>query len=83
MKTQHWQESHKLAQDANEVARDNAFKARHVSKYIFPRQYGLGNVFTLKSANAYPSSGKYDLFNRQKYDDREEEISVSPSAFRP
>lgn len=79
VKSLHWEESHKLAQDPSEAARANAFKARHVSKYIFPRQYGLENVFSVRIA-ANADGGKYEQFNRQMYDDRETEIVVCRSS---
>ena len=51
--------------------RDGAFEARHLSKYIFPLQYKLNNVF-------HPSEDRtQDEILRRRFIDREEEIEVS------
>lgn len=47
-------------------------RARHLAKYVFPRQFGLHNVFTSPK-----SSGSYELL--PDYDDREVDIKVSSS----
>ena len=79
MKATFWEESHNLAQDPVKSKRDSEFKARHVSKYVFPRQYKLGNVFAQADTSAF--WGKYDQFNRKKYHDREDEILVCDFVF--
>lgn len=43
--------------------------ARHLSKYIFPRQYGLANPFS-------GSQSKKNAFQIPDYSDRESEIKV-------
>ena len=74
VKNRHWEESHKLAQDPSELAKDDAFKSRHLCKYVLPKQFGLVNVFTEPSVNK-----SYEQFNRHKFADREEEIKVPPT----
>jgi hypothetical protein len=49
--------------------RDEARNARHLSKYIFPLQYRLSNVFTSQS----PAKEHYKQPN---FTDREREIQV-------
>ncbi|KAF9468017.1 hypothetical protein BDZ94DRAFT_1154632, partial [Collybia nuda] len=49
--------------------RDQAKMARHLSKYIFPRQYGLSSPFQFTSQ----TRGAFKLPN---YQDRESEISL-------
>ncbi|KAG2047676.1 hypothetical protein BDR06DRAFT_896980, partial [Suillus hirtellus] len=46
-----------------------AQKARHLSKYIFPLQYGLSNVFS------QPSAAK-ETYKQPNFADREREIQV-------
>ncbi|KAG1737329.1 hypothetical protein EDB19DRAFT_1637045, partial [Suillus lakei] len=49
--------------------RQQAQKARHLSKYIFPLQYGLSNVFSQKSAAK-------ETYKQPNFADREREIEV-------
>ena len=44
--------------------------ARHLAKYVFPRQYGLKNAFTVGPL------GRYGSFWVTNYLDREQEIKV-------
>ena len=50
-------------------AREQATDVRHLSKYIFPRQYNLSNPFR-------PSSGRKDAYKFADYSDRESEVKV-------
>jgi hypothetical protein len=56
--------------------RQLAEKARHLSKYIFPRQYHLTNVFTLDTDKFAPANNIPDIV------DREDEIKASRSHIR-
>ena len=49
--------------------REQTKNARHLSKYVFPRQYGLSNPFVA-------TSRKKETFNLLDYSDREVEIKV-------
>jgi hypothetical protein len=49
--------------------RDEACKARHLSKYIFPLQYKLSNVFASES----PATANY---KQPDFTDRERDIQV-------
>ncbi|KAG2133254.1 uncharacterized protein EDB93DRAFT_887401 [Suillus bovinus] len=49
--------------------RQQAQKARHLSKYIFPLQYGLSNVFS------QPSAAK-ETYKQPNFADREREIEL-------
>lgn len=49
--------------------KEQARKARHLSKYIFPRQYGLSSPFVM-------THRKREVFNLPDYTDRELEIKV-------
>lgn len=44
--------------------------ARHLAKYVFPRQYGLENAFST------PAGPSYGSFRISSYMDREQEIKV-------
>ncbi|KAG9006699.1 hypothetical protein FRB93_008431 [Tulasnella sp. JGI-2019a] len=66
-----------IATTTEEMRAKNLQKwARHLSKYIFPRQYGLSNVFTAerdpKSRHPFPS-----------YDDREDDILIMGACKTP
>ncbi|PAV16223.1 telomerase reverse transcriptase [Pyrrhoderma noxium] len=57
--------------------RDGAFEARHLSKYVFPLQYKLNNVF-------HPSEDRtQDEILRRHFIDREEEIETKGSCKTP
>lgn len=47
--------------------------ARHLAKYVFPRQYGLSSPF-----GSNPSALTRDGFKFPNYANRESEIKVSP-----
>ena len=47
--------------------------ARHLSKYMFPRQYKLENVFTVWNTQPYPQRSAHFI---KDYTDRESEIKV-------
>ncbi|KAG2356178.1 hypothetical protein BDR07DRAFT_1301185, partial [Suillus spraguei] len=49
--------------------REQAKKTRHLSKYIFPLQYGLSNVFS------QPSAAK-ETYKQPNFADREREIQT-------
>ncbi|KAG2124005.1 hypothetical protein DEU56DRAFT_744922, partial [Suillus clintonianus] len=49
--------------------RQQAQKARHLSKYIFPLQYGLSNVFSQQSAAK-------ESYKQPNFADREREIEL-------
>jgi hypothetical protein len=53
--------------------REQAAAARHLSKYIFPRQFGLMHVFDAKEAARTGGAWQYS-----DWTDREAEIKVSP-----
>ncbi|KIK10193.1 hypothetical protein K443DRAFT_81629, partial [Laccaria amethystina LaAM-08-1] len=50
-------------------AREQAANVRHLSKYIFPRQYNLSNPFR-------SSSGRKDANKFADYSDRESEVKL-------
>ncbi|PIL35516.1 hypothetical protein GSI_02244 [Ganoderma sinense ZZ0214-1] len=52
-------------------------RARHLAKYIFPRQYELSNPFSMSS------SGRYGSFRMPDYLDREQEIKNKGSCKTP
>ncbi|KII85187.1 hypothetical protein PLICRDRAFT_116545 [Plicaturopsis crispa FD-325 SS-3] len=57
--------------------RKEAENARHLAKYVFPRQYGLSSPFcpTIQS--------KRDAFKIREYSDRENEIKTKGSCKTP
>lgn len=50
--------------------RDLARHARHLSKYIFPSQYGLSSVFMI-------DPNRKEKYQQPDYTDREQEIKVA------
>ncbi|KAF4571549.1 hypothetical protein EYR36_008889 [Pleurotus pulmonarius] len=56
--------------------RAQAKDARHLSKYIFPRQYGLSSSFMMKRL-------QYERYTIPDYTDREQEIQVPIAPFDP
>lgn len=54
-------------------AKGHALKARHILRYIFPRQHGLSHPFKLTSLG--------DTYEYKNYMDREDEIEVRVKSF--
>lgn len=73
MTTAQWREQHKIKKTKALEPRDKAYLARHLSKYFFPRQYGLENVFEVP---VDMQNSRYEQFERAKYANREQEIAV-------
>lgn len=75
MHTPQWRELKGLILDVKgdlkPADRGGAFEARHLSKYIFPLQYNLSNVFCTP-----PSKSRDEQFSRTHLMIREEEIEV-------
>lgn len=61
--------------DLRPADRNGALEARHLSKYIFPKQYGLDNVF-----NVHPERLREEQFTRFRFVNRENEIKVCPKS---
>ena len=57
--------------ETGEDSKEFEFCARHMSKYVFPLQYNLKSVFGTENV-------KNEQFERWKFVDREQEISVRP-----
>lgn len=49
--------------------------ARHLSKYVFPRQYGLSNPFIIVAER------KFETFELPDFTDREAEIKVGDCSY--
>ena len=58
------------------VDRNGAFEARHLSKYVFPLQYNLDNVFWF-----HPERSWNEQFMRFRFLNREDEIKVNLNRF--
>ncbi|KAH8117877.1 hypothetical protein DFH11DRAFT_1504114, partial [Phellopilus nigrolimitatus] len=84
MKTITWRESKGLRDNGDGKNglrpgdRDGALEARHLSKYLFPLQYKLDNVFFVP-----PESMREEQFERGRFANREEEIHLKGSCKTP
>ena len=74
-----WREANGLKGDEEErrpADRHGAFEGRHLAKYIFPKQYGLNNVFARVDGRMITNG-----WSGQRFWNREAEIKVEASYF--
>lgn len=75
MTTPKWRKLKGLPDPDQSELKDNLLVARHLVKYMFPRQYGLDSVFDVKNISSEGVS-RGQFFNRHNFLDRELDLDV-------